>query len=94
MDGLDLNKLTWSGWPRERAILAETYSDVEDDKQMKPTVQQSSQMERGQRRLKETGEDPYTLMDQEDNRDSKPRRLEGTPPKAFDGDRSNTVVTS
>jgi Retrotransposon gag protein len=107
VDGLNLDKLTWSGWgrppppvapfPKGKARLEqkEPISDVEEDGYM--GLARSSQTERGRggppRRPKGHGDDPYTLddLDQDDSH-RKPRRLEGNPPKHYDGERGNTIM--
>jgi hypothetical protein len=76
-----------------KLLLLETESEVEEDDDMKPT--RSSQTECGHSkrpwRPRGTGDDPWTMDDLGDKEtNTKPKCLEGQPPKAFNGDCSTT----
>jgi len=106
VDGMDVDAFEASGdiikppprAPRPKTsvfkpVSSETESEVEEDDDMKPT--RSSQMEHGRGkkpwRPRGTGDDPWTMDDLEDEEtNTKPKRLEGQPPKTFNGDRSTT----
>ncbi len=67
----------------------ETPSEPEEDKPM-PNQSSETYQGRGPRCPCRDGDDPFTLADpnSDEEKDSKHRRLEGNPPKAFDGDRA------
>ena len=70
----------------------DTPSEPEEDKPM-PIRSSETFRGRGPRKPCGDGDDPFTLanLDNDEEKDSKHRRLEGNPPKAFDGDRAQTI---
>ncbi len=89
----DMTKLALAG--RALNILEPTKDTPSEPEKDEPMPIQSSETFWGQglRRPQGDGDDPFTLADLDDDEEkgSKHRRLEGNPPKAFDGDRARTI---
>jgi hypothetical protein len=97
MPGIDMAALEASGEPIEahvRRAPSRATTQPDDDHPERPTNPRSSQTQRGRggRPPRGTGDDPYGVRDlDDDDRDNKPRRLEGVVPTKFDGNRSKTL---
>jgi len=89
----DITKLALAG--RALNILEpakDTPSEPEEDEPM-PIRSSETFQGQGPRKPCRDRDDPFTLANLDDNeeKDSKHRRLEGNPPKVFDGDRAQTI---
>jgi len=89
----DTTKLALAG--KALNILEPTKDTPSEPEEDEPMLVQSSEtfQGRGPRKPQGDEDDPFTLANLDDNKekDSKHRRLEGNPPKAFDGDRARTI---
>src|SRR5882757_2866453 len=96
-DGINLAALEASGEPTpvSRASSKARTEDGEEEEEVAPptrTEPRSSLTQRGGRKPRGTGDDPYTLGDLDgEDKPSGNGRLEGVVPTAFDGDRSKTM---